>query len=183
MCNATTLLLGTDDSPPSPADVALRAAPTAVIALVWLGVEALRSRRVVPKTARRQGLFLGVVAAGVLGYLVWLGFAPAPCWQVTATAAASALGLLLLVLPARLAALLALLLAAGTIVAESFLTPDLVYYGPVQHLWLLYVSIALSHLPGRARRLKVATTSAVDPLAKKERETACEVVRPTSWFA
>jgi hypothetical protein len=169
----------------APVAIVVQAVPTAVVALAWLALEAVRRRRSLPRVARLKGLLLGIAHGGVLGLLAWrifdlldcAGVGGAEMWRLVGVGGAPvvATGMLLLVkrIPRTVAAL-ALLCAGGSVAAEwavrTRVTPVAGEpFAAVQHAWLFFAVVAFGHLP--ARRVQVATPTAADAAAPKPTAT------------
>lgn len=81
MCDALDLVFPNTTLPvSSPGDVAVRAIPTAVALLLWVGFELTTRRHALPLRARRQASVVGVGAAAVLGFLAWRVFDVFRCY-------------------------------------------------------------------------------------------------------
>lgn len=216
MCDGDLRVLfpraGTNATLTDPSAVAAQALPTALVALAWLALEAVRRRRPLSRAARLQGAALGALASGALGVLAWRAFdllacegvADAEKWRLVAVVGAPLAGFALLVLgrrAPRLSVALALALAAGTVVGEwaarSRVAPRAgAPYSAVQLLWLLLAVVLLSYLPGRrgrvgapARRAAAPLHAAVDALAKRaaddggREECGAQGRGAWSWFS
>lgn len=202
-----------------PNAVVVQALPTAIVILVWIALE--RHRAPFTRSAQLQGGLLGLVAATGLGILAWRIFdvlacedvANAESWRMVAVMGAPVAGLALLLLGprcARAGIVAALALAGGAVFADWAMRtwlPGTRATSPlaaVQHLWLLYAVVLISHLPSTRRgrtgppalslgtmkrtkttgsALAAVGSTTVDPLARRTVVAEEEPDRSSwSWF-
>jgi hypothetical protein len=194
-----------------PPTLAVQVTPSAVVLVLWLGLEAFGKRAPFTRMARAQGTAVGLLASAAIGVLAWRAASVLECegraapWGRVVAIGAPVCAALLLAAGTRYARIgIALSLAAAGLSVfvdwwirssqDNFSIAALPLTA-VQHSWLLVAVGLMAWLP--PGRLRWAATGrctgttgprAVDPLSKRRRDvelgtTTTPGDRAWSWFA
>lgn len=212
MCeNLTSVLFVTPsddwDASRTPGEIALRALPTACVALFCLVVAVVPPPRRAPQCFTRTSTFVGALASVAASILTWRVFDLLECspvdsqsgWRwvaVLGVGGTQLAGALLLPRCPRIGQGLVLVAAAGTVVADWALS----YFQPegaiateplvsLQQLWCLQAVVLLAYTaPGKhrsrlpKRKKNTSTTVApVDALAKRSDDPVPATSNTPSW--